>query len=81
MSEIILLKATSSSKLKMAIENLSSEEWFRELYVDARYTHVFWHNNKIIKVLLIPANIEVLKKDEKKAQEFIELVKDCSTNK
>ncbi|WP_285766910.1 hypothetical protein [Peribacillus sp. SI8-4] len=80
-SEIILMKPTSFSKLRMAIENLSSEEWFRKLYVDAQYTHVIWYNKKIKKVLLVPANVEMLKTDEKKAQEFIKLVKGCTKNK
>ncbi|CAH0316301.1 hypothetical protein SRABI96_05233 [Peribacillus sp. Bi96] len=78
---IILMKPTSYSKLKMAIENLSSEGWFRELYADARYTKVIWHNNNIKKVLLLPGNVEMIKKDEKKAQEFIELVKSSISNK
>ncbi len=58
-------------------KNLSSEEWFRELYVDARYTKVIWHNYNVKKVLLLPGNVEMIKNDKKKAQEFIELVKSC----
>ncbi|MGM9968716.1 MAG: hypothetical protein ACI383_14600 [Rummeliibacillus sp.] len=78
---IVLMKPTSYSKLKMAIEDLSSEEWFRELYADARYTKVIWHNKNIKKVLLTPGNVEIIKKDENKSQEFIKLVKSCINNK
>lgn len=30
--DAIIMRSTSYSKIKMAIENLSSEGWFRELY-------------------------------------------------
>ncbi|MFI8495801.1 hypothetical protein ACIGC1_23365 [Peribacillus butanolivorans] len=43
-SDAIIMRSTSYSKIKMAIENLSSEGWFRELYEEAQYTKVIWHN-------------------------------------
>lgn len=73
-SGAILMKANSYSKQKMAIESLSCEEWFRELYKDSSYAKVIWYN-KEIKKLLVSTNIEMMKRDEVKVNQFIQLVK------
>jgi hypothetical protein len=37
-SDALLMRPSSFSKLKVVIESLSNEEWFRELYEDSRYS-------------------------------------------
>jgi hypothetical protein len=80
-SGAIVMRPSSYSKLKIAIENLSNEEWFRELYKDSRYTTATWYNKDIKKILLVPSNIEMLKKDKEKAKQFIDLVIKSANNK
>lgn len=79
-SDAILMRPSSYSKLKIAIENLCNEEWFRDLYKDSKYSTVIWYNKDIKKILLVPTNIEMMKKDAEKAKQFIELVKKSTDN-
>jgi hypothetical protein len=72
----ILMKPDSYSKVRLAIENLSTEEWFRKLYRDPQYNSVIWKHKSIRKMLLDSQKVEMMKKDENKAKEFIRLVKD-----
>jgi hypothetical protein len=74
-SEALLMRPSSFSKLKVAIESLSNEEWFRELYEDSRYSTAIWNNKEIRKILLVPMNIEMIKNDAEKANQFKDLVK------
>ncbi|KQU17834.1 hypothetical protein ASG61_28285 [Bacillus sp. Leaf75] len=48
----ILIRPTSYSKLKLVIEVLTSEEWFRDLYKVSSYNTVIWKNKEIRKILL-----------------------------
>ena len=74
-ADAILMKSSSISKLKRAIESLSNEEWFRELYQDPMYCTAIWYNKDLRNLLIDPMNREELKNDAEKAKQFIELVK------
>ncbi|QOR68033.1 hypothetical protein IM538_07840 [Cytobacillus suaedae] len=69
------MKPNSHSKLKLAIENLSTEEWFRDLYKNKHYTTRIWNNKDIKKILLNPRNVELIKTNENHTKLFIKLVK------
>lgn len=75
------MRPNSYSKLKMAIESLCSEKWFREFYKDSKYVEAIWYNKDIKKILLVSTNIEMMKKDENKAKHFIKLVKNRTNYK
>ncbi|NGY88534.1 hypothetical protein F6Y05_36690 [Bacillus megaterium] len=62
LSYSILMRPTSYSKLKLAIEELTSEEWFRDLYKVPSYNTVIWKNKNIKKILLVPKKVEMIKK-------------------
>lgn len=59
------MKLTSYSKLKLAIEELISEEWFRDLYKAPSYNTAIWKSKEI-------------KKNQKHSMEFISLVKELT---
>jgi hypothetical protein len=74
-SDALLMRPSSVSKLKVIVESLSNEEWFSELYEDSRYSTAIWNNKEIRKILLVPMNIEMIKNDAEKANQFKDLVK------
>ncbi|PFK65066.1 hypothetical protein COJ21_24940 [Priestia megaterium] len=74
----ILMKPTSYSKLKLAIEGLTSEEWFRELYKVPSYNTTIWKDKQVKKILLDPQKVKMIKKDQYHAMEFINLVKELA---
>ncbi|MGG0418660.1 hypothetical protein ACRPLQ_26305 [Priestia sp. TRN 1309] len=74
----ILMRPTSYSKLKLAIEELTSEEWFRDLYKVPSYNTVIWKNNKIKKILLDSKRVKMIKKNQQHSMDFINLVKELA---
>ena len=74
----ILMRPTSYSKLKLAIEGLTSEEWFRDLYKVSSYNTVIWKNKEIRKILLDSQKVKMIKKDQKHSIEFIDLIKEIA---
>lgn len=74
----ILMRPTSYSKLKLAIEELTSEEWFRDLYKVPSYNTVIWKNNKIKKILLDPKRVKMIKKNQQHSMDFINLLKELA---
>ncbi|MBE4906523.1 hypothetical protein IMZ08_00445 [Bacillus luteolus] len=73
--DAILMKPVSHSKLRLAIENLSTEAWFRDLYKNTQYTNVIWNDKNIKKILLNPRNVELIKTNQYHRNVFIKLVK------
>jgi predicted nucleotidyltransferase len=63
------------SKLEKNIEKLKSEEWFKQLEDDARYSYIIWNNRKVKRFLVKDRNIRLLRTDEQVRNEFIDLVK------
>ncbi|MFB8425056.1 hypothetical protein ACFC4S_23855 [Priestia megaterium] len=78
LSYSILMRPTSYSKLKLAIEELTSEEWFRDLYKVPSYNTVIWKNKNIKKILLVPKKVEMIKKNQQHSMDFINLVKELA---
>lgn len=74
----ILMKPTSYSKLKLAIEELTTEDWFRELYKVPSYNTTIWKEKQIKRILLDPQKIKMIKQDQYHAMEFINLVKESA---
>jgi len=74
----ILMKPTSYSKLKLAIEELTSEEWFRELYKIPSYNTTIWKDKQVKNILLNPQKVKMIKQDHYHAMEFINLVKELA---
>ncbi|MBW0933542.1 hypothetical protein [Priestia megaterium] len=74
----ILMRPTSYSKLKLAIERLTSEGWFRDLYKVSSYNTVIWKNKEIRKILLDSQKVKMIKKDQKHSIQFINLVKELA---
>jgi len=74
----ILMRPTSYSKLKLAIEELTSEEWFRDLYKFPSYNTVIWKNKKIKEILLDPKRVKMIKKNQQHSMDFINLVKELA---
>jgi hypothetical protein len=74
----ILMRPTSYSKLKLAIEELTSEEWFRDLYKVPSYNTVIWKNKKIKKILLDSQKVKKIKKNQQHSMKFINLVKELA---
>jgi len=74
----ILMRPTSYSKLKLAIEELTSEEWFRDLYKVPAYNSVIWKNKKIKKILLDSQRVKTIKKNQQDSVEFINLIKELA---
>ncbi len=74
----ILMRPTSYSKLKLAIEELTSEEWFRDLYKVPSYNTVIWKNKKIKEILLDPKRVKIIKKNQQHSMGFINLVKELA---
>ncbi|MBT2281424.1 hypothetical protein J7E51_26575 [Priestia megaterium] len=74
----ILMRPTSYSKLKLAIEELTSEEWFRDLYKVPSYNTVIWKNKNIKKILLDPKKVKMIKKNQQHSMDFINLVKELA---
>jgi len=74
----ILMKPTSYSKLKLAIEELTTEDWFRELYEAPSYNTTIWKDKQIKRILLDPQKIKMIKQDQYHAMEFINLVKESA---
>ncbi|MGF9947265.1 hypothetical protein ABEX44_29155 [Priestia megaterium] len=71
----ILMRPTSYSKLKLAIEELTSEERFRDLYKVPSYNTVIWKNKKI---LLDSQKVKKIKKNQQHSMKFINLVKELA---
>jgi hypothetical protein len=63
------------SKLEKNIEELKTEDWFKQLYEDIRYEYIIWSNKKVKMFLLKKENIQLLKTDEQVRIEFIDLIK------
>jgi len=78
LSYSILMRPTSYSKLKLAIKDLTSEEWFRNLYKVSSYNTVIWKNKKIKKILLDSQKVKMIKGNQKDSMEFINLVKELA---
>jgi len=74
----ILMKPTSYSKLKLAIEELTTEEWFRELYKIPSYNTTIWKDKQVKRILLDPQKIKMIKQDQYHAMEFINLIKESA---
>ncbi|MGG0465129.1 hypothetical protein [Priestia aryabhattai] len=74
----ILMKPTSYSKLKLAIEELTTEEWFRELYKIPSYNSIIWKDKQVKNILLDPQKVKMIKQDHYYAMEFINLVKELA---
>lgn len=74
----ILMKPTSYSKLKLAIEELTTEEWFRELYKVPSYNTTIWKDKQVKRILLDPQKIKIIKQNQYHAIEFINLVKELA---
>ncbi|MCY9016764.1 hypothetical protein MOF27_04895 [Priestia megaterium] len=74
----ILMRPTSYSKLKLAIEELTSEERFRDLYKVPSYNTVIWKNKKIKKILLDSQKVKKIKKNQQHSMKFINLVKELA---
>jgi len=74
----ILMKPTSYSKLKLAIEELTTEEWFRELYKVPSYNTTIWKDKQVKRILLDPQKVKMIKQDQYHAMKFINLVKESS---
>jgi len=74
----ILMKPTSYSKLKLAIEELTTEEWFRELYKVPSYNTTIWKDKQVKRILLDPQKIKMIKQDQYHAMEFINLIKESA---
>ncbi|MGU3397195.1 MULTISPECIES: hypothetical protein [Priestia] len=74
----ILMKPTSYSKLKLAIEQLTTEEWFKELYKVPSYNTTIWKDKQIKRILLDPQKIKMIKQDQSHAMEFIDLIKESA---
>ena len=74
----ILMRPTSYSKLKLAIEELTSEKWFRDLYKVPSYNTVIWKNKKIKKILLDSQKVKKIKKNQQHSMKFINLVKELA---
>jgi len=72
------MKPTSYSKLKLAIEELTTEDWFRELYKVPSYNTTIWKDKQIKRILLDPQKIKMIKQDQYHAMEFINLVKELA---
>jgi len=72
----ILMKPTSYSKFKLAIEELTTEEWFRELYKVPSYNTTIWRDQQVKKILLNPQKVKMIKQDQYHAMEFINLIKE-----
>ncbi|MGE7308014.1 hypothetical protein ACQKJG_29790 [Priestia megaterium] len=71
----ILMKPTSYSKLKLAIEELATEKWFRELYKVPSYNTTIWRDKQVKRLLLDSQKVKMIKQDQYHAIEFINLVK------
>ncbi|MEB4861351.1 hypothetical protein ACQKJG_30950 [Priestia megaterium] len=78
LSYSILMKPTSYSKLKLAIEELTTEEWFRELCKVPSYNTTIWKDKQIKKILLDPQKTKMIKQDQYHAMEFINLIKELA---
>jgi len=74
----ILMKPTTYSKLKLAIEELTTEEWFRELYKIPSYNTTIWKDKHVKNILLDPQKVKMIKQDQYHAMEFINLVKELA---
>ncbi|MCM3183686.1 hypothetical protein [Priestia megaterium] len=74
----ILMKPTSYSKLQLAIEELISEEWFRELYRIPSYNSAVWKDKTIKNILIDPQKVKLIKQHQNYAMEFINLVKESA---
>ncbi|MGG0482470.1 hypothetical protein ABEY65_03645 [Priestia aryabhattai] len=74
----ILMKPTSYSKLKLAIEELTTEGWFRELYKVPSYNTTIWKDKHVKRLLLDPQKVKMIKQDQYHAMEFINLVKESA---
>lgn len=75
--EIILtfFNFTGKTKLQKNIEQLTTEDWFKPLYDDIRYSYIIWNNKKVKRFLLKTENVKLLKTDEEIRNQFISLVK------
>ncbi|WP_394508688.1 hypothetical protein C0132_00470 (plasmid) [Priestia aryabhattai] len=74
----ILMKPTSYSKLRLAIEELTTEEWFKELYKVPSYNTTIWKDKQIKRILLDSQKIKMIKQDQSHAMEFIDLIKESA---
>ncbi|MCQ9285172.1 hypothetical protein NQ129_25735 [Priestia aryabhattai] len=72
------MKPTTYSKLKLAIEELTTEEWFRELYKIPSYNTTIWKDKHVKNILLDPQKVKMIKQDQYHAMEFINLVKELA---
>ncbi|MDO7788798.1 hypothetical protein [Desulforamulus aquiferis] len=63
-------------KLERVINELSQEEWFKELDDDYRYSFILRNNKKVIRTLLKPGSAHALKYDIQVQEQFIKMVKD-----
>ncbi|MGG0419592.1 hypothetical protein ABEY52_26540 [Priestia aryabhattai] len=74
----ILMKPTSYSKLKLAIEELTTKEWFRELYKVPCYNTTIWKDKQVKRILLDSQKIKMIKQDQYHAMKFVNLVKELA---
>ncbi|MHB8916690.1 MAG: DUF3592 domain-containing protein [Desulfocucumaceae bacterium] len=61
--------------LELRIERLRKEQWFEDLYRDARYSYIIMNSKNVKKILHGSGVEEILARDEQARKGFIDLVK------